>query len=401
MVQWAMSSFAVPETAPTTRVPRADVDPERQRLACAYRRTGRLLYLLSMPLTPLLLIVLFVSGFSTTRAASLRGALGREWLVIALGASVVGGILFVVGLPLHVVRGYVLPKRYGLLRQTCRDWSLDLLKGLVLGGLFGLGAIEGLYWLIRTAGSVWWLYAGIALFLLSLLVGAVAPIVIAPLFFKFTPLPEGEVLDRMRHLARRGGVRVRGIYRFDMSTKWAGANAAVFGFGPTRRIIVADSMLDDYPPEGVEAVVAHELGHHVHGDMWIMTVVSGLTSLFGFAVVAQVFEHGWFGLAPTDVQSVASLPAFLLIYGVVTDLFGPLALALSRHAERRADAYAGTLSGHPEWLRDALIRLADENLAELDPPRWEVLLRFSHPPVRERLATRARDQLAASPASRP
>lgn len=371
--------------APAARIPRTTPDPERQRLARQYHRAGRRLYSSSRPVVPVALLVLWASGWSANLDATMSARLSYAWLVVAAYGLALGVLLLLLGLPASIYGGFLLPRKYGLMRQSLRGWIADAMKGLALGAVLGVIALEGLYWLLRHAGALWWPLAGLSAFCLSLLLGALAPVVIAPVFYRFDPLPDGELARRLRALVSRSRLRVQGLYRFDLSRKWSGANAAVFGFGPTRRIVVADSMLDDYPPEGVEAVVGHELGHHAHGDLWVLSIAGGLATLLSLFGVEIVAGAGLLGLDRFRLMRAGSLPAILLLAGVVQAALRPALLALSRRAERRADAFAVRITGRMVWLVDSLVRLGDENLSELDPPRWEVVLRFSHPPLRERL----------------
>ena len=206
---------------------------------------------------------------------------------------------------------------------------------------------------------------------------------IAPLFFHFKPLAQPDVADRIQGVLQRGGFQAKGVFEFDLSRKVSPANAAVLGFGPTRRIVLADSLLARYEPAEIEAVVAHELGHHAHRDMWLGTAAGAGVVVVALAVVAAVFSvTPLAAIAP--LTNLASLPLWMLVFDLCSFALNPLALALSRWSERRADAYARVMSSEPGALATGLARLGREGLADPNPPRWEVLLRYTHPPMAER-----------------
>ena len=359
----------------------------REGAARAYHALGRRLWLLNLLLDTALPLLFWRSSGSARLAAAVARLRWRPAQLASYAASAGLGYTLL-SAPLAFVRGYWLPRRYGLLNQSLGGWLVDALKAGLLGGIFGLGLLEGVYWTFARFRRRWWLLCGGATLGVSLLVGLVAPVLIAPLFFKFKPLQREEVLRRIERLLTRGGMQAQGVYEFDLSRKFSAANAAVFGFGPTRRIVLADSLLDRYTPAEIEAVVAHELGHHAHKDMWIGTAAGGVVTLLALRVVALVFAPERLGKrAPLD--DVQNLPLWLLVFSLATTLLSPLALAVSRWSERRADAYGRRMASEPRGLASGLAKLGGESLADPAPPRWEVLLRYSHPPMPERIAAGA------------
>ncbi|MGB9724310.1 MAG: M48 family metalloprotease, partial [Chloroflexia bacterium] len=186
-------------------------------------------------------------------------------------------------------------------------------------------------------------------------------------------------------LAARARTRVRGVFKFDMSRRTKAANAALTGLGHTRRIVVGDTLLSEFTPDEVETVLAHELGHHVHRDLLWLILVEGLWTFLGLFLASRVMALGrpWFGI---PVESVASLPLFLLVVGAYNLIRMPLTNAFSRWRERLADSYALEMTGKKAAFASALIRLANQNLGEVDPEAWVVWLFYDHPPLGERIA---------------
>lgn len=347
-----------------------------------YHRLGRRFWAAGTTLEMALPLAFWLSGLSG-RLAFLTTRIGSRWLDLALYLVVVGVGYAILTAPLTLLRGYVVPRRYGLLRQPLRGWLGDAAKGAALGGAFGLVALEFVYWTFTAFPRWWWLVCGVAALLVSLFVGLAAPVLLAPLFFRFKPLQRAHILARIQGLLERSGLQARGVYEFDLSRKYAAANAAVFGFGPTRRIVLADTLLDSYTAAEVEAVVAHELGHHAHRDLWIGVASGGLVTLFSLLVVALLFSPGLLGTA-VPLTDLAGFPLWLLAFELAALALNPVALAVSRWSERRADSFARAAASEPGALSTALARLGQESLADPAPPRWEVLIRYSHPPMHER-----------------
>jgi STE24 endopeptidase len=214
------------------------------------------------------------------------------------------------------------------------------------------------------------------------------PVLVFPLFYKFTPLGEehAELADRLMRLAESAKTRVRGVFKFDMSRRTKAANAALTGLGNTRRIILGDTLLNEFTSDEIETVLAHELGHHVHKDIPIGMLISAAMTLVGLYLASLVLDWGvsYFGFSgPGDI---AGLPLFILVmalYGLVTM---PLSNAYSRWRERRADEYALRMTSKGEAYASALTRLANQNLAEVDPEPWVEVLLYSHPALGKRIA---------------
>lgn len=320
----------------------------------------------------------------------------RNWLLtftsshyLLLSAFVVafGGIFILITFPLNYYAGFVLHHRYGQSNQTLKGWFEDQFKGILITGLLGLLLIQIIYMVIRAAPQTWWLWAAVVLLFFQILLANLAPVLIAPLFYKFRPLHESraDLAHRLAELAKRAGVHVRGVYQFDMRRRTKAANAALFGLGNTRRIILGDTLLDEFTDDEIETVLAHELGHHAHNDIPLSIVFSAAINLIGFYLAGSILSYGvqLFGFSgPADI---AALPLLALVLGAFGLLTMPAENAFSRWRECMADRYALHLTGKNEALASAFTRLANQNLAEVDPERWVVFLFYSHPPLSERI----------------
>ena len=371
-----------PDSSPPESV---TLDPERQQQARQYARLTRRLMLVDMVLGAAYIIMWLATGLHLRTGEWVASVAPGPWLATALYALVFGLPYMAIDLPLSTYTGFVLPHRYGQSTQTLRSWLVDTIKGAALSGVFGLILLEIMYALLRAAPALWWLYTAGVILLFSVILSTLSPVLIAPLFYKFTPLDDDDLTARLTHLAEQAGTAVRGVYRFDMSTRTRSANAAVMGLGATRRIVLGDTLLAEFTPDEIETVLAHELGHHVHRDMpagiAINTILT-LASLFAAHLGLNVMT-GWFGLSST--ADPAGLPVFLAVTGVVGLLVMPLGNAYSRWREREADRYALQATRKPDAFASAMTRLANQNLADADPESWVVWLLNSPPPIRDRV----------------
>jgi len=381
------------------------IDPERQEKARDYARSSRWLWLLNVVLSAGYAIAWLALGWSVAVRSWLVGALPvlvNPWLLVPAFGFALAAPFMLIDMPLSYYAGFALPHRYGQSTQTLKDWIGDQAKGLLIGACVGLVLLELLYLALRLTGAMWWLWAAGGLLVFNVLLANLAPILIMPLFNKYTPLgQEHQGLERrLLRLAEKARTRVRGVYKFDLSRRTKAANAALTGIGNSRRIILGDTMINEFTPDEVETVLAHELGHHVHRDLLVYIAVGSFVTMVGLYVAsaAMAWAVAAFGFA--GVSDPAALPALAVILGAYGMVTLPLENALSRWRERMADAYALEATGSGEAFASALVRLANQNLSEVDPARWVVWIFYSHPPLGERIAA-ARGWSGLRPSSRP
>ncbi|SDZ06221.1 STE24 endopeptidase [Micromonospora pattaloongensis] len=313
---------------------------------------------------------------------------GDHWIAQA----VVGGLAVVLladvlTLPFAAWRHAVVD-RYGLSTQSWGGWAVDVLKSYAITAVIGAVALLGFYTVIRLAPRWWWAFGAAGAAALVVLLSFVLPVLVEPVFNKFTPMEPGPLRTELIALAERDGVPVRTVLVADASRRTRAVNAYVSGIGPTRRIVVYDTLLREAPPGEVVAVAAHELGHAKDRDVLAGTLLGALGAA---AVVVGLYLLGsWRGLLrAAGVESIAEPRAFALIVAVVTVaglLSTPLQAFVSRRVEARADAHALALTGDPAAFEAMQRRLAGINLSDPDPPRWEYLYSATHPSTVERIA---------------
>jgi len=297
--------------------------------------------------------------------------------------------------------GFQLEHRYQLSNQKLHAWLWDELKGWVVGLVLATILVEILYFTIRQSPQNWWLITWFVFIALFLFFAQIAPIVFLPLFYKFEPLENDELKERLLLLSERAGTRVRGVYEWKLSEKSKKANAALTGLGATRRIRLADTLLQNYSNDEIEAVLAHELGHHVHKHIVKSIAVQALVTFVGFwvgdmALNYSVEQHGMF----VTLSDFANLPLLVLVSTVLSFLLMPVLNAYSRHNERQADRYCFESIASVTPFISSMNKLADQNLAERAPSEWVEWFFHSHPAITKRVAA-AKAWAKLKPATHP
>jgi STE24 endopeptidase len=310
--------------------------------------------------------------------------LANRWLRLAALFGLLIAASAVLALPLDCYTGHVLEHRYGLSRQSFGKWLWRWTKQSLLSALLGVLLIEGFYGLISVTGAWWWLAAAAAFFLVTVVLGQLAPVLILPLFYKVERLEDQELAGRFSALAAGSDLNVEGVYRMAMSEETVKANAMLAGLGRTRRVILGDTLLDNFSPQELEVIFAHELGHHVFRHLPKLLAFGLAYSAIGF-YLCHLALRWWIPDLDYAALPVWAMPFLLFVLGVFSLLIGPIGNALSRRFERQCDRYALERTHDAPSYRAAFQKLAKQNKADPDPPRWEVILFHDHPPIAERL----------------
>ncbi|HEY4763770.1 MAG TPA: M48 family metallopeptidase [Candidatus Sulfotelmatobacter sp.] len=356
--------------------------PEARR----YNRIRRWIGIADFVVGFLFLIVLLVTGWSNW-LRDLAYRLGLQNYSLSLFIYLV--LLLVISKALSIgldYYGFLLEGRFKLSTQRFSSWAGDELKGFLVGLVLGTVVVEVLYLTIRQWPQHWWMLAWALFMALFILLAQLAPIVLFPIFYKFEPLDNEDLRRRLVVLSERAGTRVRGVYRWKLSEKSKKANAALTGLGATRRIILADTLLDNYTAEEIEAVLAHELGHHVHRHILKSIFVQAAITLFGFWAANWVLHYAVDQRMFEELSDFADMPLLALVSVVLSFLLMPALNAYSRFNERQADRYAFESISSVEPFITSMNKLAEQNLAERTPSKWVEWFFHSHPAISRRLA---------------
>ncbi len=337
--------------------------------------------------TVILLAVLF-SGVLPWAHERIRNTLGDSVWAMSAFLVLVGFVLSLTGLPFEWHAQFRIEERFGFNTTTPKTWWLDRVKGWLLGAMLGYPLVALILYVFHWAGEWWWLWAWAVVVAFQLLLAVLAPVLILPLFNKFTPLPEGSLKERLLRLAKRTAFRARSIQVMDGSRRSRHSNAFFTGFGRLRKIVLFDTLIAQLTEPELEAVLAHEIGHYKKKHIPRMLAFSVVALLAGFGVLAALAKTTWlyeaFGFSPGCIE--AALLLFGLLSGVVTFWILPILHWWSRRHEYEADAYAASVMNDPAPLISALRKLNEKNLGNLTPHPVYSAFYYSHPALLEREA---------------
>lgn len=322
--------------------------------------------------------------------------LSWKWVESTLGSNVwwqalwllgVGIALSIPSLPFEWWGQFRLESRFGFNTTSLGTWIADRFKGLALAAALGLPLLALILSLVGWAGSLWWIWAWAALLAFQVLVLFLAPVVIMPLFNKFTPLPEGPLRERLLALGQRTGFNATTIQVMDGSRRSKHANAFFTGFGRFRKIVLYDTLISQLSEAELEAVLAHEIGHHRRKHIPQRLAWAAVTSLIAFGVIGYLAANATLATA-FGFGSNAGLAPTLLLFALLSPavLFwsSPLGNLWSRKHEYEADDYARHAVGDAQPLIGALRKLSEKNLSNLNPHPWYSTFHYSHPTLAER-----------------
>ncbi len=279
-------------------------------------------------------------------------------------------------------QSYKINRRYELSTQNPKSWFMDQFKGSLISLIISLLALPAIYIGISWS-NLWWVYGWLAGTLFVIFMGFIAPTILMPLFYKFEPLEDKELTERLKKLAQRSEVKIMGVFKMAAATKTRKAIGALAGIGSSRRIILSDTMLEKYSPDEIEIVIAHELGHHKHNDMGKELIQTSIVILLGFFLAHLILEPfaGTFGLD----TGIVSLPIFLIILGGMFTIASPVTNTLSRIRERKADRFALKLRDKPEVQANLFVKLSEQNLSYVNPHPLVEFLFYDHPAAIKRV----------------
>jgi STE24 endopeptidase len=329
--------------------------------------------------------LLVMGGYTATLAGVARTVTANEYIGLLVFAFLIGAFQTLLTLPLGFYSGYIIEHRFGLSHQNLRQWAWEKTKGMLVGLPLGTAMLMFLYYCLQTFGSLWWLPVGAGMLLISVALARLAPVIILPLFYKVRHLEEGPIKERIRAMCTAAGVKIDGVFTFNLSKNTKKANAAFTGIGRTKRIILGDTLLVGFPEDEIETVFAHELGHYVHHHILLGMLINVISTMVGLYLTSVLYSAslGWFGFASlTDLAALPLLALWLSLFGLVTS---PLGNAVSRYFEREADRYAVETTGKKEAFTSALRRLEATNLVDPEPHVLVEWFFHSHPSIARRI----------------
>jgi len=388
-------SDSSPSSKLPAETPAAALEPDSntmtpEQLAEA-KQYGRLALLCDLADKGLDLVFLAAMAFvfAVPLDAWLAGFTHSETARLVLIFLILTAIHLTISFPLSFYAGHVLEHRFGLSNQTLSRWLSRYAKRSALAVVFGIVMFTALYWVIWLTGPWWWLAAAGAFFCVSIVLGQLMPVLFLPLFYKIERLEDPELVARMARLAEGTGLSIQGVYRMGLSQETAKANAMLAGLGSTRRVLMGDTLLDQFTGDEIEVIFAHEIGHHVYRHIYKMIAAGVLYSVAGFWICNHLllaWAEGHYGPVDAHHLPASTLPLLMFVLTVFALLLEPLQNVISRHYERQCDRYALDRTGLKQAYVSAFRKLAKLNKDDPAPHPVEVFLFHSHPPISERLA---------------
>jgi STE24 endopeptidase len=294
---------------------------------------------------------------------------------------------YLLSLPLDYYNSFVIEHKFKLSAHTNKSWFKDNIKKGIASFVLALLMIEVLYYFLKNFSAAWWIYAGIAFFFVSIVLSKILPVVILPLFYKQKPLDDERLKERLFKLADKAGKKIKNIYSINLSKETKKANAALVGSGKTRRILLADTLLNRYTNDEIEVIVAHELGHHKLKHMFKLLIAGGVISLISFYIIDVGLKKliAFFGI--DYIYDIAGLPLIILIFMFFSLIVSPLQNAYTRYLENQADTYALRKTGLFKAFISAMNKLTRQNMSDPAPSKFIEIMLYDHPPVSKRIKT--------------
>ncbi|HOW59437.1 MAG TPA: M48 family metallopeptidase [Candidatus Omnitrophota bacterium] len=354
--------------------------------AAAYQKIRRRLTLFHLFFTPSLLLTLVLTGLTfAMRRNAVALAHGNEGIVVAVYFLLFSLYFLIFDLPVSYYSGFVLEHQFGLSNQNFKSWLWELLKKTLLSFTLSLALLEFLYLIIRKFPESWWIWAWAGYALVSYVMGKVFPVLIVPLFYKYGKLEDKTLEEKILKLVGRFGMPVKNVYALNLSKTTKKANAAFMGIGKTKRVVLSDTLINHFSHPEVEVVVAHELGHFKHHDIWRLFFLGMITSFFAFGIGFWGMNRLAHSMNLTSTADVAGLPILFLIFYLVNLVLMPLLNAYSRHQENEADLFALRAGFHKNDFISCMQKLGSQNLADPNPPAWYEWLFYDHPSIGKRI----------------
>lgn len=347
----------------------------------------KLLLGISEAIVSFILLLLFVwLGFSRQLENHLRLSIQNDYLLLLAYIVVLGIASSVLFSPLNYYLGFYLEHKYNLSNQTLWKWILEGAKGTLVGSVIGLPLLLLFYFVMKTFGLMWWLPFAVVIFIFSVVLAQILPIVIMPIFYKITPIENEYLKGKIVALSKDVGLKVENVFKFNMSKNTKKANAAFTGLGKTKRILLGDTLLNNYANDEIETVIAHELGHYKKKHIVKNIAVGTIASFATFLLIAQLHYHSlnWFGFA--EITQISSLPLIALWGALIGLVYTPVSNCISRRFEFEADEYAVSSTNKTEAFISTLEKITEQNLGDREPHPFIEWFFYSHPSIKNRIA---------------
>jgi STE24 endopeptidase len=333
-----------------------------------------------------ILLFLFVAlGYSNWLQMYIQTFTENQYLAFLIFVFALGICSSILFMPVNIYTGFYLEHKYKLSNQTFLKYIIENLKSMLVGLVIGVPVLLLFFFVLNQFGDLWWLIFASAMFLISVVLSQIFPIIILPIFYKILPLNDEELKTRISNLAKGAGIKVENVFTFDMSKNTKKANAAFTGLGKTKRIILGDTLLNNYSKDEIETVIAHELGHYKHKHILKNILFGTVSSVLTFFIISILYKNSlsWFDFK--SITQIAALPLLSLWAMIIGLIQSPIGNVLSRKYEYEADRYAIESTLKPESFIGTLNKLTDQNLGDREPHPFIEWFFYSHPSIKNRI----------------
>jgi len=361
---------------------KSNLPPEKDKL---YNKIKLRLTIFSLTLDIIMIGLIAFSGISSFLMGHISPVSANEYMQFIMFITVLGLSASALTLPIDFYSGYILEHRFELSNQTIGKWIVEKLKGSAVSLTIGLPVALAFYFFLRASGDYWWIWFSTFIFFTSVFLARIAPIVIFPIFYKFRDLENDEIKEKITGLLEKHDINIKGIFSFNMSKDTKKANAGFTGIGKSKRIILSDTLIQDFTADEIAVIFAHEMGHYSHRHILKNLVQSTVIIFTSFYLCGTAYEMTLNKMGFTAVHDIAAIPIlffFLTIFGLVTM---PFTNMISRRYEVQADAYAIDATGDRESFISSMEKLAEINLADRDPHPMNEFFFYSHPSIKKRV----------------
>jgi len=341
---------------------------------------------ISKGIVSFILILLFVwLGYSLKLENFLSEYSQNNYLLFIVFILVIGFAGSVLSFPVSYYTGYYLEHKYNLSNQTFSKWILEGLKGSLVSLVIGIPILLTFYYVLNTFYLLWWLPFAIIMFFISVVLSQIFPILIFPIFYKITPIDDENLKERITSLAKDANLKVENVYQFNMSKNTKKANAAFTGLGKTKRIILGDTLLNDYTNDEIETVIAHEIGHYKKKHIVKNILIGTASSFLTLFVIAFLYKNSLSLFGFESITQIAALPLLALWSMLIGIIQSPLGNILSRKFEYEADEYAVSETKNLFAFKNTLLKLTEQNLSDKEPHPFVEWFFYSHPSIKNRI----------------
>lgn len=334
-----------------------------------------------------IMLFLFVwLGYSSKLENYVRNYFSNDYFVLLAYVFTIGIVSSIIFFPVSYYTEFYLEHKYNLSNQTFWKWIWENAKETLVGSAIGIPLLLIFFFILSTFENTWWLPFGIIMFIVSVLLAKILPIFILPLFYKVTPIEDANLKERIIKLGTEAGMNVENVFKFNMSKNTKKANAAFTGLGKTKRILLGDTLLDNYSHDEIETVIAHELGHYKKKHIIKNLVIGTFFSFATFYFIAELYSLTlrYFGFS--SITDISALPLIVLWGSLIGLIISPISNLISRRFEYEADNYAVTSTNKKDAFVATLNKLTDQNLGDREPHPLVEWFFYSHPSIRKRTA---------------